>query len=277
MSQDSSKHPSGADKVSRYGWSNPGTPGRFMMIHKDQIVIPDDSYQRAATGGGADSKVLKIASGFSWVAFQVISITERDGVYYAVDGGHRLRAARRRSDIDLVPCMVYETSSIEDEAKAFDVVNSNRKPMGAVDRHRAHLVQNDAVALKAEQYAAAAGRVISKNASSGTISCVNDLKKCIKEDTDALDRIWPLVVSLCEGHKMVHSILMGIYYIERYCSEPASSARISKKILAIGYDEMAKAAQSGAAYHGHRSPKAFADGMVKAINKGFQQKVELPQ
>ena len=277
MTQDTSKTPLGADKVSRYGWVDPGIPGRFVMLHKDQIVIPADSYQRSAAGGEADRKVLKIASEFSWIAFQVVSIAERDGVHYAVDGGHRVRAARRRSDISMVPCMVFESESIKDEAKAFDVVNSNRKAMGAVDRHRAHLVQNDEVAIKAELYAAKASRVISKNGSSGTISCVNDLKRCIKEDECALSTIWELVVSLCEGQKMVHSVLMGIYYIERYATEPASSDRISRKIRSIGYEGIAKSAQSGAAYHGHRSPKAFADGMLKVINKGFQNKIEIPQ
>lgn len=275
MSRDSAFGKNGEDKVNRYGWSDPGNPGKFAMIHKDQILIPEDSYQRAASGGGADQKVLRIASDFSWIAFQTISVCERGGAYYAVDGGHRLRAARRRSDIEMVPCMIYESDSVGDEAKAFDTVNSNRKPMSAVDRHQAHLVYHDELAVKAERRAQEAGRVISKNAGPGTISCVNDMKKFIKEDESVFCSVWPVVFELCDGEKLTHSVLGGLYYLEKFASEPPSSQRVKKKILSLGYHEIAKAAQSGAAYHGMRSPKYFADGILQSINKGFQKKVEI--
>jgi len=245
------------------------------MIHKDQIVIPTDSYQRAAASREADNKILRIASEFSWVAFQIISVVERDGAFYAVDGGHRLRAARRRSDIQMLPCMVYSSESIQDEAKSFDLVNSNRKPMSAVDRHRAHLIQDDPVAIKAEKYVKNAHRIVSKHAGPGTISCINDLKRCIREDESALSSSWPVVIELCHGRKMVHSIVGGLFYLERFASEKISSRRISKKVLSAGYDEIAQAAQAGAAYHGVRTPKAFADGIIKVINKGLRTKVEI--
>jgi len=275
MKHDTSKTPSGADKIYRYNWSDPGSPGKFSMIHKDQIVIPTDSYQRAASGGEADRKVIRIASEFSWVAFQIISVVERGGVFYAVDGGHRLRAARRRSDIQMVPCMVYSSDSIKEEAKSFDIVNSNRKPMSAVDRHRAHLIQGDPVAIKAEEYVKEASRTISKHAGSGTISCVNDLKKCIKEDESALSSVWPVVVELCDGQKMLQTVVRGLFYLERFCSEKVSSRRIRSKVLSVGYDEIAQAAKAGAAYYGAGTPRAFADGILKVINRGLHTKVEI--
>lgn len=275
MTRDSSVRKDGQDKVLRYKWSNPGQPGRFLMLHKDQIVIPEDSYQRAALGGDRDTKVLKIASEFSWVAFQIISVAERDGVFFALDGGHRLRAARRRSDVDIVPCMVFETNSIEEEAKAFDTVNTNRKSMGAVDRHRAHIIQKEDTAIVAEMYAARAGRRIASKSTADTIKCVNDLKKCIKEDRDALDAIWPVVIEICRGEVMSQVIILGLFYLQRFASEPVNSPRITNKILSLGYGSMTKAAQAGAAFHGHRTQRSFADGMLKAINKGFKYKVDI--
>lgn len=264
-------------KLERYKWSDPGKPGRFQVIHKDQLVIPVDSYQREASGGDGDKKVLRIAANFSWVAFQVVSVVERDGVFYVLDSGHRVRAARKREDIQMLPCMIYELDSIVDEAKAFDVINSNRKPMSAVDRHQAHIVQGDDVAKKAEKYALAAGRVIGKKTGAGSIACVNDLKKCIREDDKSLSSVWPVVVELCEGHGLTQDILNGLYYIERRASEPASSKRIRGKIMQIGYEGIARAAKEGAAYNGARSGKNFAEGIMKAINKGFQKKLEMVQ
>lgn len=262
-------------KVERYKWSDPGKPGKFQMIHKDQLVIPVDSYQRESSGGDGDKKVLRIAANFSWVAFQVVSVVERDGVFYALDAGHRLRAARKREDIQMLPCMIYDLDSIVDEAKAFDVTNSNRKPMSAVDRHRAHIVQGDDIARKAEKYAMDAGRVIGKKTGAGGIACVNDLKRCIKEDDKSLSSVWPVVVELCEGHGLTQDILNGLYYIERRASEPASSKRIRSKIMQIGYEGIARAAKEGAAYNGVRNGKNFAEGMIKVINKGFQKKLEI--
>lgn len=265
----------GKPKTERYGWSDTGEPGHFRMIHKNEIIIPEDSYQREASGGSRDRKVLRIASNFSWVAFQVISVMEREDGLYAVDGGHRLRAARKRHDVDLVPCMVYTSLSIADEAKHFDTVNSNRKPMGAVDRHAAHLVQGDPVAIKAERLVASSGRKISKNAGPGTFSCVNDLKKCIKQDEDALRSVWPVVAELCEGEKIPQTILGGLYYLERLATEPPSSSRFREKLMKLGYDRIVKAAKAGATFHEHRSPTSYADGILSAVNKGFHRKIDL--
>ena len=273
--KDSSKAQYGADKVSRYNWSDPGSPGRFMMIHKDQIVIDEDLYQRCANSPAAEKKVLKIASDFNWVAFQVVSVVERDGAYHAVDAGHRVRAARRRSDVSYLPCMVFDIGSIQDEAEHFLKVNTNRKPMNAVDRHKAYLVAEEPTATLAEKYVESAGREFSSSSGPGFVSCVNDIRYCIQTDKDALDRVWPVVVDLCEERRINRQVLMGLYYLERFANEKPSSRRIRNKILSLGYDEIMDAAKSGAAFHGHGSPTSYADGMLKAINKKLQKKVSI--
>lgn len=265
-------------KKDRYGWNDdPGNFGQFRVIDKNELRIPTSSYQRAAASHSAERKVRKIASEFSWVAFQVLTVAERDNELYVMDGGHRLRAALRRSDVTVVPCLVFRSEDEREEAKSYNAVNSERKPMSAVDRHRAQLVAEDQIAQKVQRYVDESGRIVSQSAGPNTVGCINDMKRMIQKNENAFANIWKIAISVSEGEKLPKSILDGLFYLECHASEPPSSPRIKKKILDLGYNRLKTAASEGAGFYGSNVAAAFADGMMKAINKGFHRKIKIDE
>ena len=259
-------------KAERYKWSPLDKKGDFKWINKRFLVVPTDEYQRS----GNKPKELRIASKFSWSAFQVISVASRpDGMFNVIEGGHRFRAALMRDDITEVPCLVFDGQSQKDQAAAFVKVNSDRKPMRATDKHKAYLVAGDELALKVQSYIDWSGRKVGHSATESQVSCIIDIRKCIDLDEPAFRSVWPVIVDLCQGHPMHQAIVSGLFYIERNASEPASSPRINGRLLQLGYDEILMAGKKGRQFHGSGAPKHFAEGIIQAINKGLRNRVEM--
>ncbi|MEK9738014.1 MAG: hypothetical protein VW239_11885, partial [Candidatus Nanopelagicales bacterium] len=118
-------HPLRGDKVTAFNWEMKGEPGEFQWISKNLIKIDLESYQRRNP-----RLANKIAKSWSWTACNAISVMRRGNQYYAVDGGTRLLAAKMRSDIKNMPCMVFESGDdgVVDEANAFTDINKYRSP-----------------------------------------------------------------------------------------------------------------------------------------------------
>ena len=260
------------NKVAKYKWTALDKPGRFAWLPKRDLIVPVETYQR----GGTNSKELRIAANFSWAAFQTISVCEvEDGKYHVIEGGHRLRAAMKRNDVVKLPCMIFDIPAEDDQAKAFLMVNKERKPMSGVDRHQAMLVAGDPLALKVENAAQEAGRKIGSASDGRHISCVNELGKCIQADEVAFNRVWPLIYTVCEGRRLTRDMLLGMFRLERFVAGGICTAARARRIASVGYDALIEGSRQGREFHGHPGDAAIADGMLKKINKGLHIKWEL--
>jgi hypothetical protein len=242
------------------------------MIHKDSITLPE-SYQRDPER--SLKKVLRIAGKFSWASFQCLSVARRDGQYYVFDGGHRLAAALRRSDIDLVPCLVFDSYSESEEAKMFIGLNTDRKAMDGADRHKALVVQGDEIAIKIDRMVVAAGRRVSRTASKNTVRCVTNMRKMMQLDEESFVTVWPVIVDVCDGHPLHQAIAEGLFYIQRTTSA-FYLPKWTSRALDSGYATLLEGAKQGAAYLGAGGGKSWADGILKVLNKGVRNKLELP-
>ena len=69
-----------------------------------------------------------MADGWDWGFVRVLSVSHRDNKYYVFDGEYRPLAAKKRSDIQKLPCPVFEGMSLADEANAFLGLNTIRAP-----------------------------------------------------------------------------------------------------------------------------------------------------
>lgn len=125
--------PGGVDKIERYKWTAVGTPGELRWINKRDINTDYDSYQRELT-----QKVDTICRNLDFMAFGCLTIARRkDGSLWVVDGNNRLHAALRRSDIENVPCIVFDVVDVCREAQGFIGANQQRKPVTAMEKFRA--------------------------------------------------------------------------------------------------------------------------------------------
>lgn len=111
-------------KVERYEWAKPGDKGRPCELHMTDLLI-DYSYQRKEYSEG---NTLNIARDFNWIAFGTVIVMERhDGRKFIVDGQQRWLAAKRRGDIQKIPCRLFISDGPAHEARAFRALNINRR------------------------------------------------------------------------------------------------------------------------------------------------------
>lgn len=259
----------GADKVTRYKWGLHDAPGRLCQVHKSKIVF-DDRYQREI----AKAKVVAIARDWSWLALGVITVAERDGELYAVDGMHRVSAARLRSDIQELPCVVFQSDGMQSEAQGFIRANTNRKPITTAQSHRARVVAGDETAVFVQSIIEKAGLVVSgNNTGPGRVKCMGLMHKLARSNRDALLRVWPLICEVSEGHPINEKIVDGLVYLVANASHDINEKRWRSRITNLGYSGLKSAAEGASAYYAKGGARVYADGMAQAINKGLQYKL----
>lgn len=266
-----SETPQGVDKVTRYKWSMQDAPGVLAQVNKYDIKF-DKSYQREIN----DGKVRAIASDWSWLALGVITLADRDGKLYAVDGMHRVSAALLRSDIKDLPCVVFKTQSAQQEAKGFIQSNTLRKAVNTADKHRALVLSGDEIAITVQALIDDAGFAPAKSTSTPNgIKCFGVMHKLAKNKPQALLKAWPIVAQVCEGRSINERVLEGIVLIVERASEDVTKGKWRQKILEIGFDGLKRSAEEASAYYAKGGARVWADGIVKALNKGMRNRLEI--
>ncbi len=256
----------GTDKIAKYNWISHDQPGLQMMIPKGDLTV-DPSYQR--TVHATDLKVKRIASEWSWIACGSIIVADRDGEFFVIDGQHRVLAARKRSDISRLPCIVFASVSPQREAEGFLRANRNRKPMKTIDAFKGMLVAGDPIAQKVLHFAERAGRHVGDGGGSTVISCVAAVIRIIETDEDIANRIWPLVVSVCQGQSLHGELMTGLFELERTADgQSITDPAFAAKILRIGYFGLLDGIAKAKAYHGKSGARVWAIGLANAINHG---------
>ena len=124
-----------------------GVSGHLEWLVVDDLQV-DQRYQRDLS----EVQVRKIVKDFDPDAFGVITVSSRgSGGMFVVDGQHRLAALRHMGwGAQRVPCIVYRSLTLEDEAKVFYLPQTTRKYMTPAQKFRARLIAGEpnAIAIK---------------------------------------------------------------------------------------------------------------------------------
>lgn len=111
-----------------------------LPVHKLKVVY---TAQRALT-----KSVENIVKNFNSNLFMPIVVSERDGIYYVIDGQHRLFAARKLFGEDyLMECKVIHGLSQMEESNLFVKLNSSSKPLQYADKAKGLYYGNDEVTV----------------------------------------------------------------------------------------------------------------------------------
>ena len=102
-------------KIDRYKWTVKDETGEIRQLNKSVLKV-DHEYQRNAS----ERKVLALANSWSWVACGAIVVGQRDSTYWVIDGQHRVLAARRRADIEMLPCLIFQSDGVASEARGLE-------------------------------------------------------------------------------------------------------------------------------------------------------------
>ncbi len=258
-------HATGKTKVEQYKWLMTGAPGELIYLDKDALEI-DHSYQRTAK----NARVVRLARRWNWLACGVLTVAKRRGRYYVVDGQHRLMAALKRSDIERLPCLVFESVEMRDEAAAFRDANRERRPITTFEQWNADLVAQDESTMFAHAIITAAGRSPAQTAGPTTVRCLSAVVTAARSTRDELGRVWPLAVQVCQGNALHERVLGALMYLECNLVDGQSVAdkRWRDKIVRLGYKGMLDASQRAAAFYAKGGPKVWALGVMQELNKG---------
>lgn len=134
-----------------------GAPPTLEWRSVGELLI-DPIYQRSIDTGPSQALIRRIAMFWDWGLCQPLAVSRRpDGALTIVDGQHRVSAAKLRSDIPHLPCVITSYRSAGDEAAAFVALNQMRRPLSALDLFRAAIAAEDKEALLILDCVTAAG------------------------------------------------------------------------------------------------------------------------
>lgn len=117
-----------------------------------QLMI-DPAYQRSTEETASQRLIRAIAIDWNWTLFQPLTVARRanDNGLYVIDGQHRLAAAKLRTDINQLPCVVVDSKDAVEEAAKFVLLNTQRRALTGLEVFNASLASRDpeAVAIHA--------------------------------------------------------------------------------------------------------------------------------
>lgn len=260
----------GVDKVKRYGWSVQDAPGDMRLLHKDMLQI-HPAYQRDLV----PQKVSEISAAWSWVALGALVVGERGGEFWVIDGQHRAAAAKRRSDITHLPCVVFKTTDVKQEARGFLTIQTMRKPVTAVAKQKAMVTAGDEVAGFVQQTVEALGLQIRPTAGkAGELKCVGWCLKRAADDRETFVKVLRLGAALCTQDNMpvAERVLEGLWVLNDKCGSGLADPRFVKRLHERGGRVLLDAANKAAAYYSSGGGRIWAQGMLGELNKGLQER-----
>ena len=262
--------PHGLDKIKRYGWTVQDEPGELRLLHKDSLQI-HPAYQRDLVA----QKVTEISAAWSWIALGALVVGERGGEFWVIDGQHRAAAAKRRSDITHLPCVVFQTTDVKQEARGFLTIQTMRKPVTAIAKQKAMVTAGDEVAAYVQQQCDALGLQINGSTNkAGQLKCIAWCIRRAAENKAVFSLVLALGAELSTQDNMpVHErVLEGLWVLNAKCGEGLADKRLTKRLREKGARTLLDAANKAAAYYASGGGKIWAQGMLAELNKGLQRK-----
>ena len=249
-------------KVEKFKWAPLGKQGRFELIAKGDIQI-DHTYQRDKVSQG---RVIAIARDFSWPAFGVILCARRsDSSVWCYDGQHRKLAADKRSDVNKLPCMVFQAEDVKAEARSFLLSNTVRGAMASLDKYRALLACEDETAIGIRDLARKTGHQIG----AGHVRCVAFLMKAYIMDPDCLRRTWPIAVRIAQDKQVTDELVKAAFTAERIINRTKQgtlASRVNQETLTkLTYAQFDQALAKAKAYFGG-GERSCARAIIDCLN-----------
>jgi hypothetical protein len=249
-----------------YKWGILDVPGTFRYLNKYDLYI-DPSYQRT----GDNKRALDLARNWSWLACGTLQIAKRNNKYYVIDGQHRLMAAVKRDDIDVVPCMVYETDNNTDEAIGWLRANTFRRIPTSIQKFPALIESGNTDALYLKEVCDLLGIKITKNNTNALeMASIKSSLNIIAHNRLRFYKVMSFIAELCVEHPIKEILIIGLDYIEQKFD--LNDKILRERLLNIGPKKLITSAQDAAAYYSKGGQKVWANGMLNEVIKKKSKK-----
>jgi hypothetical protein len=196
--------------------------------------------------------------------------------FYVIDGGTRAEAARKRSDIIDLPCIVFDTETIKEEAAGFVRVNTSRTYLPSVARYKAELVAEDPDARFVDRLLVSKGILVKKKASKGReTEAIATCIRMAKKDKRNFELVISLASQLCVDRPITHTLLDGLFYLSKNLVTKINDPKLENRILKVGAESLELQAIRSRQILGKGGPRIYAEGMLSEINKHLREKFRL--
>lgn len=262
-------------KEERYKWDMIDAPGEFMPIPINALKVAPE-YQRRLQ----EQEIFRFARDWSWLCCGCLVVMKRNGEFFVVDGQQRWTAAKKRSDISQLPCMVFEArNDIKVEADRFVRLNSCKVGLTGTDKYRASLVAEDPIAIRVESVLVKHGMKVGETYSSTTCSCAIRLMDLCELDADLFEKVFGLAVALHSGAVFNGEILHGLFNLERHllrinCGETIFSPYVQGKLKVAGVNGIRKSMIEAHAYWHKGGGSVRAQGILDIINTKRKNRIQ---
>ena len=244
--------------------------GNLGWIDKNVLLI-DKTYQRTAI----KSNIEKISKDWSWVSCGVITVAKRDSLYYVIDGQHRVMASRTIKDIKSLPCLVFDTDNLKEEAMGFVSSNTSRKNMNSIDKYNAMIIGEDPTAILVSKllykYKINAVKAVEHNRDTSSIAWI--IKHANKNIND-LDLVLSLVSELCSETTIKVKILEALMYFQKHVKQGLGDTKIHNRMLSLGVHKILSEITRNISIMGRGSDDVCGNAILQAYNKGLRNKIE---
>jgi hypothetical protein len=225
--------------------------GTFELIDPTEIHF-DRRYQRDQNW----PLITTIAQNPIWPAFGVVICSKREyagGLLYALDGQQRLTGvATAESPPKTVPVFWFPVKTVAEEAALFDVINTNRKAVAALQKFKARVTADNPVYTRIAAAVDRAGYTLGANAPDpNTLSAVGALEtvyNAIGEEgvymaLAAYRQAWPdenaPTATMLTGLSDVMSEMNGNLSVDALATKLSKTTpgRLLRKAEALRYDQ----------------------------------------
>ena len=262
--------PHNADKVTAYKWEMLDSPGDLMWIPKAALRV-DPAYQRDAL----ENRITRITKAWSWVACGVIEVSRRGEEYWVIDGQHRVLAAMRRSDIQTLPCIVFEVAGVKEEAQGFLNANTTVKPITAMARAKAMAVAGDPAAELVQAMMNQVGlHPLAGGQAAGGVRCMAWCLKRAKENPDLFCTIIAIVGEMCLASNLpvAETLMGGLWLSNPRIDGGVGNARFVERVRQIGAVRLLDVCRRAELLAGQRNANVWSRAILEEVNKGLRNK-----
>lgn len=227
--------------------------------------------QRTHNKPGALALIEEIAANFDPDKLGVLTVSERDGTFWVVDGGHRLNALTRMGYGDQdVQCWTYHGLTEKQEADLFLDLN-NVRVVSTMDKFKVAVVAGRGVESQISAIVQEAGLSIGTTASPTSLYCVGALQKVYAMGgTKVLEQTLRIVRDAYGkagfSARVVEGIGLFVSNYENTFTEDLLIAKLSRKLG--GVNGLLNQAAVTRATYGVSSAVAVAASVVETYNQG---------
>lgn len=190
--------------------------GKLLFVRLGQMAIPT-----LAQRDFRPHRAEKIFAEFDIDRFGVPALSFRGGVYYIIDGQHRIEAIKRWIgqgwEDQRIECRVFEGLTEAQEADYF-LKLSDTLPIATFDRFRIAVNAGYHAEVEIKRVVEQEGLRIAKNKGEGNVQCVGTLKKVYaRSDAKTLAKTLRIVRDAFGDTAMQALVIDGIaHFVQRY-------------------------------------------------------------